>query len=91
MSSDGSNCENNATIDINSRLEDVDFEVIDSTLGTLIRALLDHQAGSPEQVLAWENGMANLPHGLGDRFPPLVRLYELARKAWPAADDQLEN
>lgn len=91
MSSDGSNSESNATIDIKFRLESVDFEAIESAFGTLIRALADHQAGSPGQALAWENGMANLPQALGDRLPPLARLNDLARKAWPTANDQLKS
>ncbi|WP_157651216.1 hypothetical protein [Dechloromonas denitrificans] len=91
MSSDGSNAENNAIINIKPRSEGIDFEAIASACGTLIRALVDHQTGSPEQVLAWENGMAKMPQALCDRFPPLARLHELARKAWPTANDQSEN
>lgn len=91
MSSDGSPPESNATIDIKFPSKGIDFEALDSAFGVLIRALIDHQTGSPEQVRAWESGMANLPHALGDRFPPLARLNELAGKAWPTASSLQES
>lgn len=91
MSSDGSNSECNATINLKFHSEDIYFEALASTLDTLIRALVDHQTGSPEQVRAWESGMANLPQALGDRFPPLAKLNELAGKAWPTASSRQES
>lgn len=91
MSSDGSNSANNTIVDIKFCSESVDFEALASAFDILTRALVEYQTGSPEQALAWENGMANMPQALGDRFPPLARLNELARTAWPTANDQPEN
>lgn len=79
-----------AAVEIKLALEETDFDAPDSAWGTLIRALVDHDSGSPEQVLAWESGLAKMPQPFRDLLPPLARLHELSLKAWPTPNDKGE-
>lgn len=87
MLNDCNGSDDGSAIEIKVGLDKADFEAIDSAWGALIRALVDHDAGSPGQALAWENGMAKMPQALRDLLPPLARLNELALKAWPSIKD----
>ena len=68
---------------MNADLESGDPEAICSALTSLIQALVDHRAGSPEQAVAWENALLALPKPLGEFMPSLATLNALAQKAWP--------
>lgn len=76
-----------ACLEIEAGSDNSERSAMDRAVNSLIRALADHQAGTPEQAQAWEAGLAAMPRELRHRLPALSSLNELARKAWPSIEE----